>query len=141
MAREFRDEEAFYFPHSVDFRGRAYPLHPHLNHLGSDVCRGLLQFARAKPLGRDGFNWLLIQACGRGAQPPPPPPPRPPPPLPSPACESERYPVKLGARARQKGMQKRASAARAMDVIGQECERRAASSGSSLNEGHGRLYW
>lgn len=40
--REIRGEERFYFPHTLDFRGRAYPLHPYLNHLGSDVCRGLL---------------------------------------------------------------------------------------------------
>ena len=44
MAREFRDLE-FYFPHNLDFRGRAYPIPPHLNHMGSDVCRGLLKFA------------------------------------------------------------------------------------------------
>ena len=61
VAREFRDELQFYFPHSMDFRGRAYPMHPHLNHLGSDVCRGLLQFAHAKPLGPNGLDWLLTQ--------------------------------------------------------------------------------
>jgi hypothetical protein len=41
-------------------RGRAYPMHPHLNHLGSDICRGLLQFAQAKPLGDDGLYWLKV---------------------------------------------------------------------------------
>lgn len=30
---EFAKEPRFYFPHNVDFRGRAYPMHPHLNHL------------------------------------------------------------------------------------------------------------
>ena len=30
---EFAKESRFYFPHNVDFRGRAYPMHPHLNHL------------------------------------------------------------------------------------------------------------
>mgnify|MGYP001811152965 CR=1 FL=1 len=38
--REFSKEERFFFPHNVDFRGRAYPMHPHLNHLGSDLARG-----------------------------------------------------------------------------------------------------
>jgi DNA-directed RNA polymerase, mitochondrial len=52
--------DAIYFPHNVDFRGRAYPMPPHLNHMGADVCRGLLQFSEAKPLGRNGFRWLLI---------------------------------------------------------------------------------
>ena len=36
VAQENRDEPALYFPHNVDFRGRAYTMHPHLNHLGAD---------------------------------------------------------------------------------------------------------
>ena len=63
IAREFSHEERFYFPHNVDFRGRAYPMHPHLNHLGSDMCRGLLQFADERPLGPNGLRWLYIQAA------------------------------------------------------------------------------
>ena len=65
IAREFLHEPRFYFPHSVDFRGRAYPMHPHLNHLGSDVCRGLLHFAEARRLGADGLRWLHIQVPNR----------------------------------------------------------------------------
>ncbi|CAD7701230.1 unnamed protein product [Ostreobium quekettii] len=70
VAKEFQDEEAIYFPHSIDFRGRAYPIPPHLNHLGSDVCRSLLQFAVGRPLGPSGLDWLLIQVAnlyGQGA--------------------------------------------------------------------------
>ena len=52
--------QEFYFPHNVDFRGRAYPIPPHLNHLGSDICRGLLKFAQAKPLGPRGLYWLKV---------------------------------------------------------------------------------
>jgi len=37
-ARVFLGHE-FYFPHNVDFRGRAYPMPIHLHHLGSDACR------------------------------------------------------------------------------------------------------
>lgn len=55
-----RDEEGFYYPHSLDFRGRAYPMHPHLNHLSSDLCRGILEFAEGRPLGRSGLRWLKI---------------------------------------------------------------------------------
>ena len=47
-----KDEDRIYFPHNLDFRGRAYTMHVHLNHIGSDVCRGLLLFADARPLGR-----------------------------------------------------------------------------------------
>lgn len=35
-------------PHTLDFRGRAYPAHPHLQHMGSDLVRGLLVFGVAK---------------------------------------------------------------------------------------------
>ncbi|GMH34103.1 hypothetical protein BSKO_01937 [Bryopsis sp. KO-2023] len=61
VAEKFKEEERFYFPHNVDFRGRAYPIPPHLNHLGSDVSRGMLKFADPRPLGPHGLNWLYIQ--------------------------------------------------------------------------------
>ncbi len=70
VAREMRNEERIYFPHNVDFRGRAYTMHAHLNHIGSDFCRGILKFADAKPLGRNGLDWLFIQCAnlyGSGA--------------------------------------------------------------------------
>ena len=54
------EEGGFYFPHNVDFRGRAYPMHPYLNHLGSDLCRGILEFCEGKPLGESGLRWLKI---------------------------------------------------------------------------------
>ncbi|KAL9272323.1 DNA-directed RNA polymerase 2, chloroplastic/mitochondrial-like protein [Drosera capensis] len=60
VARKMRDEEGFYYPHNLDFRGRAYPMHPYLNHLGSDLCRGILEFAVGRPLGKSGLNWLKI---------------------------------------------------------------------------------
>ena len=59
--------DTVYFPHNIDFRGRAYPMPPHLNHMGADICRGLLQFSEARPLGEKGFEWLLIHlanVCG-----------------------------------------------------------------------------
>ncbi|XP_010511924.1 PREDICTED: DNA-directed RNA polymerase 1, mitochondrial-like [Camelina sativa] len=60
VARKMKDEEGFYYPHNVDFRGRAYPMHPYLNHLGSDLCRGILEFCEGKPLGKSGLRWLKI---------------------------------------------------------------------------------
>lgn len=44
----------------MDFRGRAYPIPPHLNHIGNDLCRGLLLFSKSKPLGEAGLRWLRI---------------------------------------------------------------------------------
>lgn len=55
-----KNEEGFFYPHNVDFRGRAYPMHPHLNHLGSDLCRGVLEFAEGRLLGKSGLRWLKI---------------------------------------------------------------------------------
>jgi DNA-directed RNA polymerase len=49
-----------YLPHNLDFRGRAYPIPPHLNHIGDDLSRGLLMFGEAKPLGESGLRWLKI---------------------------------------------------------------------------------
>lgn len=60
VARKMKDEEGFFYPHSLDFRGRAYPMHPYLNHLGSDVCRGILEFSEGRPLGESGIRWLKI---------------------------------------------------------------------------------
>ncbi|KAG6473487.1 DNA-directed RNA polymerase 1B, mitochondrial-like [Zingiber officinale] len=60
VARKMEDEEGFYYPHNLDFRGRAYPMHPYLNHLGSDLCRGILEFAEGRALGKSGLRWLKI---------------------------------------------------------------------------------
>ncbi|CAL1270199.1 unnamed protein product [Larinioides sclopetarius] len=56
----FRDK-VFWFPHNLDFRGRAYPTPPHFNHLGSDLIRSILLFAEGQPLGKYGLDWLKIQ--------------------------------------------------------------------------------
>ncbi|EJS43925.1 rpo41p [Saccharomyces arboricola H-6] len=59
IARAFLGEK-LYFPHNLDFRGRAYPLSPHFNHLGNDMSRGLLIFWHGKKLGPSGLKWLKI---------------------------------------------------------------------------------
>lgn len=59
VARALEDE-IFYFPHNVDFRGRAYPIPPLLNHMGADHCRGLLRFAKGRELGANGLKWLKV---------------------------------------------------------------------------------
>jgi len=59
IAQENRDY-VIYFPYNLDFRGRAYPIPPNLNHLGSDLCRGLLKFEKKKPLGEKGLWWLKV---------------------------------------------------------------------------------
>ncbi|OIW28621.1 DNA/RNA polymerase [Coniochaeta ligniaria NRRL 30616] len=59
IARAFRDQ-TFYFPHNVDFRGRAYPIPTYLNHMGADHVRGLMRFAKGKELGESGLKWLRV---------------------------------------------------------------------------------
>ena len=60
VAADFVNEK-FYFAHNLDFRGRTYAVGPHLQYLGDDLARGLLLFAKAKPLGDDGLYWLKVQ--------------------------------------------------------------------------------
>eukprot|EP01080_Neovahlkampfia_damariscottae_P006715 gene6715-10880_t len=66
VAKDFVNEN-FYYPHNVDFRGRSYPIPPHLNHLGADMNRGLLIFDKGLPIGVEGIKWLkihLANLCG-----------------------------------------------------------------------------
>lgn len=59
IARAYRDQE-FFFPHNVDFRGRAYPIPTYLNHMGADHVRGLLRFSKGRELGERGLMWLKV---------------------------------------------------------------------------------
>ena len=62
VARQFKGR-VIYFPFNLDFRGRAYPIPPHLNHIGNDMCRGLLLFEERRRLGEAGLRWLRIHAA------------------------------------------------------------------------------
>lgn len=64
IAQKFAEEEAIYFPHELDFRGRIYPVpvggpHPQ----GEDSAKGLLEFAEGHPLGPNGAGWLAIHVA------------------------------------------------------------------------------
>ncbi|KAI9016695.1 hypothetical protein DFJ74DRAFT_644589 [Hyaloraphidium curvatum] len=66
IARSFAGR-TLYFPHNVDFRGRAYPIPTHLNHMRNDLTRGLLSFGQGRKLGARGFWWLhvhMANVCG-----------------------------------------------------------------------------
>lgn len=52
-----------YFPHSMDFRGRIYPMPNHLNPQGDDLAKGLLEFAEAKTIGDRGIFWLKVHTA------------------------------------------------------------------------------
>ena len=60
MSHHLLDEEAVYFPHCVDFRGRLYPMVAELSPQGDDRAKALLEFAEGKPLGEAGAFWLAV---------------------------------------------------------------------------------
>lgn len=60
VAREFCEDDEIYFPHTLDFRGRVYPVPALLNPQGDDMAKGLLQFAWGRPLGENGWFWLAV---------------------------------------------------------------------------------
>lgn len=59
-ARTYREYDAFHFVYFLDFRGRAYPASKVLTPQGSDLSRGLLQFAEGKVLTERGAWWLMV---------------------------------------------------------------------------------
>jgi DNA-directed RNA polymerase len=59
IARALRNQ-TIYFPHNIDYRGRAYPMPTYLNHMGADHTRAILKFAKGKELGERGLRWLKI---------------------------------------------------------------------------------
>jgi DNA-directed RNA polymerase len=63
VAEEFAQYDRFYFPHCLDFRGRAYTLPVGLNPQGPDYAKSILRFADGKPLGEEGARWLAIHGA------------------------------------------------------------------------------
>lgn len=64
-AEKYKEEEAIYFPHNLDWRGRIYPIASHLSPQGSETVRSLLEFARGMPIGtKEAAGWLAIHGTG-----------------------------------------------------------------------------
>lgn len=62
QANKFKDYEAIWFPYNLDWRGRVYAI-PSFNPQGNDVTKGLLQAAKAEPIGPEGRKWLAIHGA------------------------------------------------------------------------------
>lgn len=62
QAKKFINESSIYFPHDIDYRDRAYNMcMTGLNTQGSDIQKGLIQFADGKPVHTDhGIRWMCI---------------------------------------------------------------------------------
>jgi DNA-directed RNA polymerase len=64
LANQMKDEPEFYYPHMLDFRGRMYPIVTDLSPQGEDLHRGLLTFAKGKPIEtEEQALWLAIQVA------------------------------------------------------------------------------
>jgi len=57
--------DKFYFPYSLDFRGRIYPLADYMHPQGDDYSRGLLMLADGKEVnsGNQGDAWLGVHGA------------------------------------------------------------------------------
>jgi DNA-directed RNA polymerase len=63
LATKFQDREAIYFPYTLDFRGRVYPVASFVSPQGDDASKALLKFAVPKELGSYGAYWLHVHAA------------------------------------------------------------------------------
>lgn len=64
VAEMFEEEDEIFFPHQLDFRGRVYAVPMFLNPQGSDLAKGLLEFANAVPIDDDdSAGWLAIHGA------------------------------------------------------------------------------
>jgi DNA-directed RNA polymerase len=68
--RELQDEEEFYFPWNLDWRGRMYPATSIISPQGADLCKGCLEFADGTEIGTIGagggfaLRWQLCNLAG-----------------------------------------------------------------------------
>jgi DNA-directed RNA polymerase len=63
VAEKFSEFDRIYFPHTMDWRGRIYPVPAGLNPQGDDVAKALIQFSEGRPLGDNGAYWLAVHGA------------------------------------------------------------------------------
>lgn len=60
VAERYSEFDQFYFPHTLDWRGRAYPVSGYMHPQSDDSGKALLEFYEGKPLGPNGPYWLAV---------------------------------------------------------------------------------
>lgn len=60
LAETYKDYERIYFPHTLDFRGRVYPV-TQLSPQGTDFGKALIEFGDGYRVGATGGRWLAFQ--------------------------------------------------------------------------------
>ena len=66
IAKDYLHEKEFYFPVTMDFRGRLYTVGAFLNPQGDDLARSLLLFSRSEIITKDDIKsrtWLMIHGA------------------------------------------------------------------------------
>lgn len=65
IAREYLNEDKFYYVWNCDFRGRLYPVADYLQPQGNDLSKSLLLFSEGKALGsQEAVNALALTGAG-----------------------------------------------------------------------------
>lgn len=64
-AKELARYDRFYLPHSLDFRGRVYPV-CHFSHQRSDSIKALFRFSDGEPYGAYGAAWANVHLANCG---------------------------------------------------------------------------
>jgi DNA-directed RNA polymerase len=60
LAEEFKDRDAIWFPHNMDWRGRVYPMVDGLSPQGNKLAKALLSFAEGKRITDGAESFLAI---------------------------------------------------------------------------------
>lgn len=63
LAEKFSPYENIYFPHALDWRGRAYPVASYMHPQADDTGKALLEFADGVELGENGAYWLAVHGA------------------------------------------------------------------------------
>lgn len=65
VAEKFMNEPEIFFPWTLDWRGRMYPIPYFIHPQADDSGKALLEFAKGKPLGAQGAYWLAIHLANK----------------------------------------------------------------------------